>query len=120
VGGTLEVAGYGRFETLLLLGDYKPHARKAPPLQRAKQILVGDLALGVRNFHREYLPQPIVPDCRDDQYRLAHHPRVHPHFEDSPFTGSVHVTATRWEVFMDFVAHQWPVLVPIFLTVLTA
>jgi hypothetical protein len=41
-------------------------------------------------------------------------------FEDSPFTGSVYVSATWGEVFMDFLAHQWKVLVPIFLTILTA
>src|SRR5918995_2281885 len=79
VGGTLEVAGYGRFEPLVVVGDYNPHARKPPPLQRAKQIPVGGLALSVRNLHREYLPQPIVPHSRDDQCPLAYHPRVHPH-----------------------------------------
>ena len=36
------------------------------------------------------------------------------------FDDYINVNATWWEVFTDFVARRWPVLVPIFLTILTA
>jgi hypothetical protein len=46
-------------------------------------------------------------------------PRTIPH--DPPlFDDYINVSATWWEVFTDFVARNWPVLVPIFLTILTA
>jgi hypothetical protein len=41
-------------------------------------------------------------------------------FEDPLFDETINVTATRGEVFADFIAHRWSVLVPIFLTILTA
>jgi hypothetical protein len=41
-------------------------------------------------------------------------------FEESPYEGSVHVSATRLEEFADFIDRRWQVLVPIFLTLLTA
>jgi hypothetical protein len=41
--------------------------------------------------------------------------------QDPPlFDDYINVSATWWEVFTDFVARNWPVLVPIFLTILTA
>jgi hypothetical protein len=36
------------------------------------------------------------------------------------FDGNITVNATGWEVFTDFVARRWPVLVPSLLTILTA
>jgi hypothetical protein len=36
------------------------------------------------------------------------------------FDDYINVSATWWELLTDFVAHQWQVLVPIFLTILTA
>jgi hypothetical protein len=36
------------------------------------------------------------------------------------FDGHINVNATGWEVFTDFVAGRWPVLVPTLLTILTA
>jgi hypothetical protein len=36
------------------------------------------------------------------------------------FDGHINVNATGWEVFTDFVADRWPVLVPTLLTILTA
>jgi hypothetical protein len=79
VGGALEVTRYGRLEALVLVGDHELDARKAPPLQRAKQFLVGRLALGVGDLHRQYLPKAVVSYPRDDQYPLAHHPVSQPH-----------------------------------------
>jgi hypothetical protein len=38
----------------------------------------------------------------------------------SLFDGHINVSATRWEVFTDFIVRRWTVLVPIFLTILTA
>jgi hypothetical protein len=41
--------------------------------------------------------------------------------QDPPlFDNDINVSATQWELFTDFVAHRWSVLVPIFLTILTA
>jgi hypothetical protein len=41
--------------------------------------------------------------------------------QDPPlFDDYINVSATWWEVFTDFVARRWPVLVPIFLSILTA
>jgi len=41
--------------------------------------------------------------------------------QDPPlFDDYINVSATPWEVFTDFVARYWPVLVPIFLSILTA
>jgi hypothetical protein len=41
--------------------------------------------------------------------------------QDPPlFDDYINVSATQWELFTDFVAHRWSVLVPIFLTILTA
>ena len=41
--------------------------------------------------------------------------------QDPPlFDDYINVSATPWEAFTDFVARRWSVLVPIFLTILTA
>jgi hypothetical protein len=41
--------------------------------------------------------------------------------QDPPlFDNYINVSATQWELFTDFVAHHWSVIVPIFLTILTA
>jgi hypothetical protein len=56
MGSPLEVPRYHRFEALVLVGDDQLHPREAPALQRAENLLVGGLALGVRHLHGEYLP----------------------------------------------------------------
>lgn len=46
--------------------------------------------------------------------------RFRPIPQNSLFDDDIYVSATSWELFTDFVAHRWSVLVPIFLTILTA
>ena len=48
-------------------------------LERAEELLVGGLALGVCYLHGEDLPEAVVPHPRDDQDPLADHPPIHPH-----------------------------------------
>src|SRR5215217_5490091 len=60
-GGPLEVAGYGRLEALVIVGDGELDAFEPTGLQRAEKLLVGRFALGVCNFHADDLPEAIVP-----------------------------------------------------------
>jgi hypothetical protein len=79
VGSPLEVASERRLEALVVVGDDQLHALEPPPLQRAEQLVVGGLALGVCYLHPEDLPQPVVSERRDHQDALTHDPVVNPH-----------------------------------------
>ena len=77
VGGTLEVAGYGRLEAPVVVGDHQFHARKSSPLQGAEQLLVGGFALGVRDLHSQDLPESRRPS-RPRRAELPGSPPAHP------------------------------------------
>ena len=40
--------------------------------------------------------------------------------EQPLYEGTIHVGATQWQIFTDFLGNQWQVFVPVFLTLLTA
>jgi hypothetical protein len=63
----------------VVVGDHQLHALETPSFERAEQILVGRLALGVGYLHGEDLPEAIVPHPRDDEDPLADQPPIHPH-----------------------------------------
>lgn len=70
----LEVARDGGLEALVAAGDDQLHTREPAHLQGAEQLLVGRLALGVRNLHAEDLPKAVGgAHARDDEDALAHH-----------------------------------------------
>src|SRR5215210_6308176 len=63
----------------MVIADNQLETPQTSRLERAEQILVGRLTLGVRNLHPEDLPEAVVAHCRDDQYSLAYHPPIYPY-----------------------------------------
>jgi hypothetical protein len=74
-----------------------------------------DIAARETGSHLLNLNVAAYADTPSEEGRLRSIEQDPPLFDDY-----INVSATRWEVFTDFVARHWPVLVPIFLTILTA
>ena len=86
-----EVAFDGRHQSPVIVARDQLHAGESPGLQLAEALLVGRLALGVRDIHRQDLPLAVLPHTGHDQHPLAHDASILPDILIAGIDGQVRI-----------------------------